>query len=565
MHAQGWLGIAGWCTCARGVLTPHLATFAAPPARSPHAHFTRLARPTRPPVPRPPRCLQIERLQSQLELAGIRVEPAYQGSGMPHVFPIYATLAWGAGTPTGDASPPHPAVEALEEAERFLTAAWRDYDVEHPADALPAALGVPPPPPGAYRRGDSAPPPADALSAVSPIGATPRTLAALPPAAPPRWGLLARLGIPFVAPIPPAAAPSLLFSRCGGRTLVMDGGLGTQLQDMGVRLPGGTLLWSTGLLHTAPDTLRRAHAGFVMAGADVVTTASYQCSRDGLLQELGLQGAAADRLLARSVTLAREATRTALVALDAKNRSVAGGAGASRPAGLVAASVGPYGACVPGESEYGGGYGRRLGPGVLATWHAWRVDVLLSAGPDVLAFETLPCVAEVQAVCMLLQSRPAARAWLSVSCRSDSELRSGEKVTDAIEAVERFDTAGRIEAIGVNCVAPRHVTPLIHRLQSRSARPILVYPNAGEGYDQAAGEWVDDGAAVRGRGGPERFGDMAVEWVAHGAAGVGGCCRVTPEHIAQVRRRLDSAGRARRPDPAAVPEVGGRTGAPGLL
>jgi homocysteine S-methyltransferase len=481
---------------------------------------------------------------------------------MPHVFPIYATLAWGAGTPTGDASPPHPAVEALEEAERFLTAAWRDHEAEHPTTKPAEALGIPPPPDGASLRAGSALPPADAHSVEDPIGTKPRASAVPPPAATPRFSLLARLGLPsFGGPSHTVPAPSLLFSRCGGRTLVLDGGLGTRLEDMGVRLPGGTLLWSARLLHTAPDTLRRAHADYVMAGADVITTASYQCSRDGLLRELCIQGAYADRLLARSVTLAREATRTALLAVDAKNRSArpAGGTGAARPAGLVAASVGPYGACVAGESEYGGGYGRRLGPAALASWHTWRVDVLLSAGPDVLAFETLPCVAEVQAVCMLLQSRPAARAWLSVSCRSETELRSGEKVTDAIDAVERFDTAGRVEAIGVNCVAPRHVTPLIRLLRSRSARPILVYPNAGEGYDQAAGEWVGDAAAVRGRRGPARFGEMAVEWASQGAAGVGGCCRVTPEHIAEARRRLGETGGGHRTGPVAAPDVGSRT------
>jgi homocysteine S-methyltransferase len=359
---------------------------------------------------------------------------------------------------------------------------------------------------------------------------------------------------------------------------------------MGVRLTGGSFLWSARLLHTAPDTLRQAHMNFVLAGADVVTTASYQCSRDGLFRELGIQGVAADRLLARSVTLAREATRMALVAIDARNRSAVedknralGGAIASRmagrvdakdtsagtleskdihrwrPAGLVAASVGPYGACVAGESEFGGGYGRRLGPAALATWHMWRVDVLLSAGPDVLAFETMPCIAEVQAVCMLLQSRPGARAWLSVSCRSESELCSGEKVTDAVDVIERFDNAGRIEAIGVNCAAPRYVTGLIRKIRSRSARRILVYPNAGEAYDEAAGGWVGDGTAVRGKGGPERFGEMAVEWAKQGAAGVGGCCRVTPEHIAEVRRSLDSAGGGGRPGPALAPERGRAT------
>ena len=86
-----------------------------------------------------------------------------------------------------------------------------------------------------------------------------------------------------------------------------------------------------------------------------------------------------------------------------------------------------------------------------------------------LAFETVPCVTEVVALCTLLQSRPAARAWLSLACRSAAawvsvdgacshvlavnrcrsaaELQSGERLVDAVDAIEQYDISGQVKGV----------------------------------------------------------------------------------------------------------------------
>jgi acetyl esterase/lipase len=51
------------------------------------------------PILHPPSPFQIERLQSKLQAAGVRVDLPYIGEGMPHVFAIFATLSWGANSP----------------------------------------------------------------------------------------------------------------------------------------------------------------------------------------------------------------------------------------------------------------------------------------------------------------------------------------------------------------------------------------------------------------------------------------------------------------------------------
>jgi len=60
-------------------------------------------------------------------------------------------------------------------------------------------------------------------------------------------------------------------------------------------------------------------------------------------------------------------------------------------------------------------------------------------------------------------------------------------------------------------------------------KPVIVYPNSGERWDAAGRRWT----------GGSRFPPAdAARWVAAGAAGVGGCCRVGPADIAAVARAV---------------------------
>ena len=98
---------------------------------------------------------------------------------------------------------------------------------------------------------------------------------------------------------------------------------------------------------------------------------------------------------------------------------------------LIAASVGPYGACIGGGAEYDGAYGSQLGEEYLISWHTPRIDALITnPNTDLLAVETIPCLTEVRAILRLLKSRPMAKAWISVSCSSGETLCSGESVAE---------------------------------------------------------------------------------------------------------------------------------------
>ena len=61
-------------------------------------------------------------------------------------------------------------------------------------------------------------------------------------------------------------------SRAG--PVLIDGGFGTELERQGVST--ATSLWSARALVDAPDAVRRVHALYYAAGAEVAITASYQ-------------------------------------------------------------------------------------------------------------------------------------------------------------------------------------------------------------------------------------------------------------------------------------------------
>ncbi|MCX4750756.1 homocysteine S-methyltransferase [Kitasatospora sp. NBC_01287] len=298
--------------------------------------------------------------------------------------------------------------------------------------------------------------------------------------------------------------------------LVLDGGLSNQLTAAGHDLGDGEL-WSARLLADAPEALVAAHRAYYAAGAEVVITASYQASFAGFARR-GIGRGEAERLLASSVALARQAADVA--AGDVAAGAVAAGAVAAGDGRRrwVAASVGPYGAALADGSEYRGRYG--LSVAELERFHRPRIEVLAAAGPDVLALETVPDVTEARALVRAVRG-VGVPAWLCYTV-AGGRTRAGEPLAEAFAVAAG---APEVVAVGVNCCAPEEVGAAVRLAARVTGKPVVAYPNSGERWDPAARDWTGAGA------GPAGF---AAGWVADGARLVGGCCRVGPERIAEL-------------------------------
>jgi homocysteine S-methyltransferase len=289
--------------------------------------------------------------------------------------------------------------------------------------------------------------------------------------------------------------------------MILDGALATELERRGANL--NDPLWSAKVLLEQPELIRQVHYDYFAAGADVATTASYQATFEAFAKR-GIGADAAAGLMRTSVELACQA-RDAFWAEPA-NR-------VGRPRPLVAASVGPYGAMLADGSEYKGQYG--LSVEQLMAFHRPRLHVLAKAGADLLACETIPCLAEALALARLLPELPGVSAWISFSCQDGEHNSEGEPLADC---VAQLDGYAQVAAVGVNCSAPEHMSALIGRMRARTSKPLLVYPNSGEQYDGADKQW-------RGCAHTQPFAEQARDWHRQGARLIGGCCRTNPEDI----------------------------------
>lgn len=329
--------------------------------------------------------------------------------------------------------------------------------------------------------------------------------------------------------------------------LLLDGGLGTTLEDeYDIKFDSSTPLWSSHLLVTDPDTLEKVQASFVSAGSDVLLTPTYQASHEGFTNTV-LDGERIDYFeeICQYLDLAVDITHHAFN---------------NRP-GLVALSLGAYGATMSPSQEYGGKYGEFCDETKLEHWHVARIAMFWASWDrvDVVAFETIPRLGEVKAV------RTAANVnrntkmtkpyWVTcVFPGDDDRLPDGHSIEDVVGALfedQKWHDGSPMATpwgIGVNCVEIGKVAHLIKEFESAADKlnimlpRLVVAPNGSKGqkYDTRTQTWIgtkeqkDDWAGtlwnivkdVQERG---RWKGIVV----------GGCCKTGPPEIACLRQMLD--------------------------
>ena len=200
---------------------------------------------------------------------------------------------------------------------------------------------------------------------------------------------------------------------------------------------------------------------------------------------------------------------------------------------LIAGSCGPYGAALHDGSEYTGSYGKVISPSIMANWHRTRMKILIDAGVDLLALETIPCWEEGDALVELLKEFPNTKAWLSFSCRDDGiNLAEGDNFKEAALRCYRNSLPGQLVAIGVNCLPPKFVTPLLKGINGATNDfiPLIVYANSGEIYIKDEGWKIFKDSFP-----PEKY---VQEWLDLGVRFIGGCCRTNVTNIKKIAAEI---------------------------
>ncbi|KAJ8540543.1 hypothetical protein K7X08_034010 [Anisodus acutangulus] len=311
-----------------------------------------------------------------------------------------------------------------------------------------------------------------------------------------------------------------LIEKAGGCAIV-DGGFATQLEKHGASI--NDPLWSALCLIKDPDLVKRVHLEYLEAGADILVTSSYQATIPGFISR-GLSIEEAELLLEKSVKLAVEGR-------DKFWNSVKRNSRQSYNRALVAASIGSYGAYLADGSEYSGNYGPHVSLDKLKDFHRHRLQILVDAGPDLLAFETIPNKLEAQACVELLEEENVQiPSWICFSSVDGANAPSGESFKDCLDVINKSD---KVSAVGINCAPPHFIQTLIQKLKEMTGKAIIVYPNSGEIWDGISKRWLpskcfDD----------EKFELFAPIWRDAGAKLIGGCCRTTPSTIQAISKAV---------------------------
>ena len=293
----------------------------------------------------------------------------------------------------------------------------------------------------------------------------------------------------------------------GGGRVLLDGGVATELQQVRSeerarrREP-----WGTWALFQGPMDVLEVHRRYVRAGCDVISTNTWsvlEAAEDSPEPAYGGRNplwADAARL---GVRLARQA-------IDEAGRERETAAAFCVNSGLL--------------DE------RSQGKLELLSW-VWHEEP-----PDLVILETLEAIPdEVALETIAMVTGTGLPVWVSFRRRREGMSSvDGRVVPDADP--DRFrGVLGRLEELGVravlvNCVPASELAETLEWLVDQTSLPIGCYPNLGRG---AGPRWEFDAGV-----GPQEYARLATSWLVAGTQIVGGCCGVTPKHIAGLRELL---------------------------
>ncbi|MFJ3957190.1 homocysteine S-methyltransferase family protein [Arthrobacter sp. NPDC090010] len=296
---------------------------------------------------------------------------------------------------------------------------------------------------------------------------------------------------------------------------LLDGGMGRELARRGA--PFRQPEWSALALIEAPEHVQAVHRDFIEAGARVITTNSYALVPFHLGEE---------RFAAEAGMLAERAGRLARAAADDADDDGA-------PQVRVAGSLPPlFGSYRPDLFDAGRAQ-EVLKP--LVEGLQGQVDLWLA--------ETQSSLVEARAVRSGLPA-DGKPFWISFTLRDEQEdgssvLRSGESITDAVEAAVALEA----EAMLFNCSRPEVMGDALDEAWLAVGRlgarlELGVYANAfpPQSEDATANDGLDE---LREDLDPAGYLAWVERWRERGADIIGGCCGIGPEHLEALRAGLD--------------------------
>jgi 5-methyltetrahydrofolate--homocysteine methyltransferase len=281
-----------------------------------------------------------------------------------------------------------------------------------------------------------------------------------------------------------------------GGAVVLDGGMGTLLQDLGLDDGGSGELWNV----ERPETIRDAHRSYAEAGAQLLTTNPFGGTRPRLdMHGLG------DRVHELNEAAARLAREVA----DEHGILVAGDLG---PTGELLAPLGTMDAA---EAQ--------------AIFEE-QLAGLRDGGIDVVLIETMSDLAEVAAAVAAARAVvPDLPIIATLSFDTNLHTMMGVRPASAVAAL----AAAGVEAVGANCGrGPQEMAQIAAELADARPEGLLLVAQSNAGLPQVVGDHFEYDAT------PADMAEHAEDLRALGIDLIGACCGSTPEHTAAISKAI---------------------------
>jgi methionine synthase I (cobalamin-dependent) len=288
--------------------------------------------------------------------------------------------------------------------------------------------------------------------------------------------------------------------------LLADGATGTNYFQMGLESGDAPEMWN----FDHPERVRSLHRRFIEAGADIVLTNSFGGNR----HRLKLHNAQ-DQVREINISAAKNARAEA----DAAGRPV-----------YVGGSVGPTGEIMEPVGS--------MSHHEAVKAFAEQAMALKEGGADVLWIETMSSEEELKAA---VEGCATAELPIVTTMSFDTNGRTMMGITPKAFGALTAALSTQPVAIGANCGvgASELVATVLGISEARPDAAVVAKGNCG------IPQYVD--GHIHYTGTPELMADYARIAFDAGAKIIGGCCGTSPEHLASMRKSLETYTRGERP------------------
>jgi len=276
------------------------------------------------------------------------------------------------------------------------------------------------------------------------------------------------------------------------RPVIMDGAIGSLLQEKGVKLDEH--LWTSIANITNPDLVTLIHRDYIEAGAELITTNTFRTN------PLAVQYSSINKSVEDIVSLS---VQLALRGREDKNI-------------LIAGSNAPAEDCYQRE--------RTVRLDKIEYNHKKHIELLWENGCDIILNETQSHLDEIEIICKFC-SKNNLPFILSIFFMEDLNILSGEPVQEIIQLIQDYNPA----AISFNCS-----TPIIF---SRAKDIILKdYP---WGFYLNCGSGNFEEKIISCNFYPKDYLEIVKEYINLKPLFIGACCGSNPNHIKTIKDYLN--------------------------